>query len=164
MPDRAARRFWEWLTCRVDSFRGAFLLLAAVGHIPLGISWVTTSTPRRDAALSWLPGGLDGNEFGWVWLIAGFIMLLAASLGRRDGRWTTIGFTVAFIPAALWGGIFTVAAVQGLTDTAWATAFRYFSEGITYMLVAGWPNPTKVPKWTDRLGPRERPDPGGDRV
>lgn len=136
---------------RLDGFRGAFILILSGPWLAVGLSYIFISTPTRSKAFSYLPEFLNENELGWVWVIAGIVMLVCAYYGRQDPRFTSTGFRVAVVPPALWSCLFFMVWLTGVLPTAIVYVVMYGTFACLIAFCAGWPNPHQ----------RSRDAPGG---
>lgn len=134
------------LTTRGLGRRGAFLLL-------VGIMWATYGyglihSPLGDQrGLTLLIRLCPLPRWGYVWLIAGTIAVIAALSTRR--RWDEVGYVAVLIPPMLWGLAYLTAWWPlGVYPRGWATAAVWGMVTTAVMIVAGWPEPPS--RWRRR--------------
>lgn len=110
----------------------AYLVVAGLGYILAGLTWIVIPSRTRELGIEWIPG-VSAQVVGVVWVIAG-TLALAGVLGAPT--------RLAFIALQAWpmilGAFFLVSWVVSLMpDSVWhAGNERGYTTTISYSLIS----------------------------
>lgn len=125
--------------------RGIFLLFFGLLYMTTGQGWIyAPPTPTAAVNLYVIVAILPLAFWGWVWVATGLLMLAAAAW-RRLEVWA---FGAAAALATFWGlGYLAAAPPLGHgTGRAYVAMFTYYGFAFIFQVIAGWPEPIKIPK------------------
>lgn len=130
----------------IDGHRGSFLVLAGLLFLPVSVSYVFLETSTRVEVLSWMPDAIRLWHLGLVFTAASLFGTVVGLLSKRlPPRVVGFGYMAVMIPPAFATVIFAVAALLGISTTAWLTVSTYGVIAAMIYLVSAWPNPTPPP-------------------
>lgn len=125
----------------LDGKRGAFLLVGGIAYLFIGLSYVVTSTPSREAAFQWLPQVLTPGLLGYLWVMCGVWTAVVALVSRHHERWENAAFASLMLCPMSWVVIYTGASVFGTHPHGWVSAVAYGLMATWVWVVSGWDNP-----------------------
>ncbi len=130
----------------IDGPRGDFLLAGGLVFTAIGYSYVSTTTPGREAGFVWLPTHLDSDELGWVWVVVGLFTVTVALISARFKKLEALAFMVLVVPPTLWALIFIGAWLLGAHPNGWVSAISYSLMAWWVLIASDWPNPPCPPE------------------
>ena len=142
----------------INGYRGDFLLAGGTAFTAVGYSYVSVTTPGREAGFAWLPTHLDSDELGWLWVGVGLFTLMAGLLSAKSLLLEKLGFMALVVPPLLWAFIFGGAWIQGSHPLGWVSTISYSLMAWWILIASDWPNPPCPPSSREGLdvkgGPR----------
>lgn len=140
MPERVIKT--------LDGKRGSFLLVGGVAYAFIGLSYVITVRPEREAAFSWLPTVITPHLVGIMWLLVGVCVAMSSLFSRNHRGLEPMAFSALMLCPSAFVVVFLVATFTGAHPDGWISAGVYCLMCLWVWIVAGWENP---------VGPVTRP-------
>ena len=131
----------------IDGRRGGFLFMAGLSYILIGIAHiVTTPSVSSDLAFSWIPYfSITANTLGWMWVVAGIVMLIGSAFSAVHSRLESVGYVTSLVPPFVWAFIFCGSYLFG-NPYGLRSGVAYVLASILMYYIAGWPNGVRVKK------------------
>lgn len=119
---------------KINGRRGAFLLLFSGVYLIVGTSFLLTpGAGTRQTSLRWLSTTVPLEPFAALWVLAGFLGVIAAFMPRpRD--W--FGFSALVFAPAVWSALFLIGGILG-SPAAYTSAAVYCLFAAAPMIVSG---------------------------
>lgn len=101
----------NWLGVRPLRTHSMVLIVAGLVYIAIGISYVVaTPTPERLRALEYALLWLDYNNWGYVWMLIGFLSIISSRWPPVSETW---GYTALTGQASAWGLFYAASILFG---------------------------------------------------
>ncbi|WP_432051273.1 hypothetical protein [Streptomyces xiamenensis] len=124
--------------------RGAYLLVAGVGWLLYGVGVIQDPRAGTVRAAVVLSEAAPLSWWGCLWITCGAIAIVTA--WSRCPLRQTAGYAAAMLPPLLWATAYAAAWLLGEYPRAWTGAATWAGAAAKLLIVAGWPEPARVPE------------------